>query len=369
MSVIGWLRHLDRDRFASRFFCFQETDGAEQPLLRYVAGRNIVAEVLPWGHRKRLIAAVKQLLKVIRECRPCVIHTHDLRPDIVGYFAARVTGCAWISTVHAWHSTWSGLSLKRRCIEALRARLLARCDLVIAVSERTRQETIRRGIEPARVITVYTGIDREDLQPTEERDRLRASLGFGPTDMVIGNIARLHPEKGQDNLLQAFASVSDELPTARLLVVGDGTLGDALQRTATRLGIQAKIRFLSFQDDVASVLSALDVFALSSLAEGMPLIIYKAMATGLPIVASNVGGISELLVDEETAILVPPGDVDALAAALRRVSGDESAVRSSLGRRARLEATQDGRCSIVTSTRRLETLYERLSASQSPARG
>jgi glycosyltransferase involved in cell wall biosynthesis len=176
--------------------------------------------------------------------------------------------------------------------------------------------------------------------------------------VVVGHIARLHPEKGHALLLRAFARAHPRLPGARLLIVGDGTLARSLRDEARRLAISDRVTFLGFQDDLVSLLVALDVFVLPSFAEGTPLAIYEAMAAGLPIIASNVPGIGELVHHGESGFLVPPGDLEALTDALIRLAGDAPELRASLGRRARAIARHDPRWSIETSTRRLESLYD-----------
>lgn len=338
-------------------FCFDEVDGAQRHFVDYLARHNLPVEVLPWGRRKRIFACVARLVWIIRANRPCIVHTHDMRPDFVGLLAAGLTGCPLIASNHGWHSIWSGIGRKRRWIDALRVQSLKRFGRLIAVSESVREESIRRGIDAARVTTIYTGIDLDDFTPAVGRDSMRAALGYAPTDVVIGNVARLFPEKGQALLIEAFARVAASLPDARLLIVGDGPLRDSLVAQAVCHGVVHKVRFLEFQDDIASVYAALDVFALSSFSEGAPLVVYKAVAAGVPIVASDVAGVGELLRDGATALLVQIGDVGALARALQRLAADAN-LRVSMGQRAREVARQDPRFSVVNSVRQLETLYE-----------
>jgi glycosyltransferase involved in cell wall biosynthesis len=361
ISLVGWLRHLDLERFSPMVFCFEEADGAERAFVEYMERRKLTVHRLPWGRRRRLIAAVSRLRRTIRAHRPCIVHTHDLRPDLVGWLAARSTGCPLIASNHGWHSTWPGVGRKRRWYEALRARLLKRFDLLISVSERIHEESVRRGIDAARAVTLHTGIDLERFHPSVDRGALREAFGFGPSDIVIGNVARLHPEKGHRLLLQAFAPVSNELPHVRLLLVGDGPLYGSLKAEAHRLGIVDRVRFVGFQDDIASLFSALDVFALPSLAEGAPLVIYMAMAVGLPIVASDVAGVPDLLSHGKTGLLTPPGNLDALTEALFQLTAGRPDRRHRLGRCAREVVETDQRYSIVTSTRRLESLYTMVS--------
>jgi len=267
ISLVGWERHLDGTRFPHQLFLFEEADGAERAFLEYLARRNMSAHLLPWGKRKRLIPAVARLIRAIRANRPCIVHTHDLRPDFVGWVAARLTGCPLIASNHGWHSIWPDIGRKRRRNEAVRSWLLKHFDRVVAVSDSVRDESIRRGIDPARVMTVHTGIDLADFQLPADREAARQALGFGRSDVLIGNIARLYPEKGQSILLHAFERVSRHLSSARLLIVGEGPLAGALRAEAHRLDIANRVKFVGFQDDIAAVFAALDVFVLPSFAE------------------------------------------------------------------------------------------------------
>ena len=360
LSLIGWLRHLDRERFRPELFCFEESDGAQKPFLEYLQQDGIPVHVLPWGLRKRAFSAVKILIGAIRASYPCVIHTHDLRPDAVGLLAAVATGCPIVASNHGWHSMWSGLAPKRRRNEWLRARILRQFDLVIAVGDSVRDESIRRGLARESVTTIHTGIDLESFQPRSSRACVRKNLGFSEDQVVIGNIARLHPEKGQSILLRAFSQVAGRVPLAQLLIVGEGPLLAALKAETENLALTNKVTFVAFEKDIAAMYSALDIFALPSLAEGTPLVVYKAAASGVPTVASQVAGVGELLSDGETALLVPPGDVDALAAALIRLACDDTGLACRLGRRAREVARSDPRFSVSNSTRSLELIYQGL---------
>jgi glycosyltransferase involved in cell wall biosynthesis len=177
-------------------------------------------------------------------------------------------------------------------------------DVVIAVSK-----TIALQVPTLKPIVVYTGVDsRKEFHAENEAPR---------TAMVIGTACRLVPLKGLVDLIRAVALLSSEFPTLRLEIAGTGPQQENLERERNRLSLAGQVRFLGWQGDIRSTLRTWDIFAMPSLDEGLPIAILEAMAEGLPVVATSVGGVPELVVDGQTGYLVPPSDVAALTQRLR----------------------------------------------------
>jgi glycosyltransferase involved in cell wall biosynthesis len=200
-----------------------------------------------------------------------------------------------------------------------RRRLLARAagrfvDAVVCVSAMT-AETARqqREVDPARIVTIENGIDLARFSPSPAlRHAVRAELGVPAAAFVVGTVGRIVVEKNQALLVQAMAP---ELSAERQLVIaGDGPLFPSLSAMVQQLGERARfVHLLGPRRDVPRLYAAFDAFALSSDSEGLPLVIVEAMASGLPVIATDVGGIAAVVVDGETGLLVPRGDVHALA--------------------------------------------------------
>jgi glycosyltransferase involved in cell wall biosynthesis len=212
---------------------------------------------------------------------------------------------------------------------------------IVAISEAVRRYMIdAAGIDPARLVVIRYGIDPEaagELDPGE-RERLRTTWGANHDTDVIGTIARLAPQKGLDTLLDGFARFVATAPRrAILVIVGRGELEAKLRTRARELGLDGRVIWGGYQDEAVRWLQAFDVFALTSRYEGFGLVLLEAMAASLPIVATRVSAIPEVVVEDETAILVPPDDPVALERAFTRVS--DRVVRERLGRagRARVE--------------------------------
>ena len=188
--------------------------------------------------------------------------------------------------------------------------------------------TERAGIRHSKVVYIANGIDVEafNLPRTESAPRQRLGDFAGPGTVLIGNVARLDKVKDQAGLISAFKLLREDagLPHCRLIIAGEGPQREALERQIVQLGMVETVRLLGNRADVAELLAECDVFVLSSIAEGMPVTLMEAMAAGLPVVATNVGGIAAVVEDGVTGTLVPAGDPHAMAAALSAYVADET---------------------------------------------
>jgi glycosyltransferase involved in cell wall biosynthesis len=251
-----------------------------------------------------------------------VIHTHQIGALLYAGPAARRAGVPRV--VHTEHidnagkltSRWR--RLKIRLLWKMAGRYASRffcvsCDIAESVTA--------YGVVPGRKVEVVpNGIDTH--APHQPDPALRRSLGL-PTDApVIGTVGRLNEVKRQDLLLRAFAAVQGGNPGARLLLVGDGPEREALGRLAGELGVAESVHFVGYQPRPEQFLRLMDVFALPSRLEGMPLAILEAWAARLPVVATAVGGVPKLVEDGRTGLLVPSGDADALAETLTALLND-----------------------------------------------
>jgi glycosyltransferase involved in cell wall biosynthesis len=237
-------------------------------------------------------------------------------------------------------------------------RLLRTASGVIAPSTAIRNELLQAGFSSNKIFLLPNAVDVERFRPATPSERADAAKTFGSAldKPVIGTVARLVHRKGVDILLHAFASLI-RTHRAQLLVVGDGELGDDLRELTHELGLDCSVSWVGLQADTSTWLRRMDVFVLASRLEGSPNAILEAMATGLPIVATRIGGIVDLLEDGRTGLLVPPGDAEALAMALGRFLCDAS-FRAGLGSRARTRAVRD--FSLSGSIARLIDVYRDL---------
>lgn len=253
----------------------------------------------------------------LRQERMHLIHTHLRYSDLIGQTAAVLSRTPAVSTVHTIVEgrPSRGADLRRR-LDLLTTRYSG--ATVIAVSDAVRREYLRlSGLPPARVETLFNGVNLEQFQPDPAaRKRLRAELGLAPEALVFATVARLRPVKGLQHFVAAAAAVRDRLPGARFLVVGAGTERASLEAQARALGVQDAIRFVGARTDVPALLAAADVYVQPSLFDSLPSSVLEEMAVGLPIVATRVGGLPELVADRVSGLLVPPANPEALAGAM-----------------------------------------------------
>jgi len=307
--------------------------------------------VVPARGYLRERAAVAQLC---RQVRPDIVHTHGYRPDVLDGGVARRLGIPVVTTLHGFtHGGW-----KNWCYERLQYRAFRRFDAVVAVARPLVPRLERAGVPPWRIHEVRNAWHA--LTPPLEREAARHALGLSPDCFVVGWVGRLSPEKGPDVLLEALPLLTD-LPLV-VSMVGAGVEGARLQGRARRLGLDGRIRWHGALPDAERLFAAFDLFVLSSRAEGTPIVLFEAIAVGVPIVATRVGGVPDVLSSAE-AVLVPADDAFALAAAIRGVFQDRGAAqRRARAARARLERD----FGFAPWLARYEAIYASLSRHQAP---
>lgn len=300
--------------------------------------KTVLPVTIPRGPLRGHRAAVARLREVVANGPYDVVHAHGLRAGIDTALAARGL-CPVVLTVHNLvHPAVAGRvkHLAYRQAESLAVRLT---DHTFAVSsDIARHLRSKRGGRRDKVEVLYLGIGDP---PGVERDRaiVRASLDVGEDERLVVTASRLAPQKALGVMLEALAAV--DVPFV-LAVLGTGPQEAELRAAAERIGVGERVRWLGFRTDVADYIAAGDVFCLSSVWEGVPLAAQEAILLGVPVVATAVGGMPELVEDAVTGRLVPPGDARALAAALRQVLTSESLRKAFAdGARERLRARFD----------------------------
>jgi glycosyltransferase involved in cell wall biosynthesis len=284
-----------------------------------------------------------------------ILHVHGYAAADFGRLAARRTGARLVLHEHfadpkmpayqAWADRW----------------LAPLTDRAIAVSGSTRDFLVRERFVPAsRVRLIWNGAPLDEFAPVsaERARRARADLGLPADALVVGAVGRLSTQKGHCYLVEAAAEVLRTRPSVRFLIVGDGDLMESLKGQARELGVAERIVFAGHRTDVADLLGAIDVLAISSLYEGTPLALFEAMAAGKAIVSTAVDGCREVLEDGTTGLLVPPADAGALAGGLLRVLG-EPVLLSALSRNA-LAASR--RYDVRACVEQMEALYDEMLA-------
>jgi glycosyltransferase involved in cell wall biosynthesis len=289
------------------------------PLARRAANQGLSVAAVPMRGEWDLRAA-RLVARLARRHGVGMLHYHTAHAAGIGTLATLGAGrCPAVAA--------------RRVSFRLRGRFLARLkyswrvDRVIAVSEAIRRGLIAQGIPPGRVVTIHSGLDPSRFA-SGDRDRFRASLG-GPAaswprgSWIVGTAAHLAAHKGVDLFLEAAALATRHLPEARFVIAGRGGEEAALRRQAGRLGLQDRLLFAGFRDDMADLYAGIDLFVLPSASgEGSPAVLKEAMAAGVPVAATALDGVEEIVEDGRHGLLTPPGDAPALARAVLILSRD-----------------------------------------------
>lgn len=324
------------------------------PIGEEIRGTGVPFKVLGLNPGLRRPLDILRIRDYLRETSPEIVHPFLLTASLYGRFASMLAGVPIVL------GTEVNVYENKRFAHSMAERLLMKgTDAVIASAESVRDFYIKQvHASPAKVEVIYNAVDWSALDATMPRDQMRASLAV-PLDVSVACIiARLTEQKAHRYLFDALAT-TPRLANLHLLVVGNGELGDQLRALASTLGLSARVHFLGARRDLGNLLQASDMFVMPSLWEGLPLSMVLALGAGLPVVATRVAGIPEVVHDGETGLLVLPGDSPALGAALARVVTDP-AFGKRLGAAARDFVRPrfgvDGYISAVTS------LYDRLLA-------
>ncbi|MCF8040451.1 MAG: glycosyltransferase [Desulfarculaceae bacterium] len=260
------------------------------------------------------------LARLVRTTGADVMHAHNTVSQLYAVMASLITRCPVVVTLHG--ANYEGSARHRR----LRRLLAARCAATACVS-RDAMAAARDldHIPAARLHLVYNGIDVQEMASARaERQAARDELGLGPGDQAVISVGRLSQEKDYATLLRAMVA----LQGPRLFLVGHGPVRGELEKLAAELGLGERVAFLGERSDVPRLLAACDLFALSSLTEGISMALLEAMAGGLPVAATAVGGTPELVIPNETGMLVPPSDPATLAQAMGALLGDPERSRA-----------------------------------------
>lgn len=280
--------------------------GAPHPWVTMLGQEGI--EVVPLhSPGRRYLRERRAVAAACRELRPDVVHTHGYRPDVVAAGGARKAGCPTVSTAHGF----TGGDWKNRAYERLQCRALRSCDAVVAVSMPLAELLAEAGVPRDRLHVIPNAYGGRTAFASP--DEARAALGVPAAALHVGWIGRLGREKGADVLLEAVRRLAED--NVVVSVIGEGRERRALEKQAAALGVSDAVRFHGFVPAAARLIRAFDVVVLSSRTEGTPIVLLEAMAAGVPVVASRVGGIPDV-VSEREALLVPPEQPDLLASAI-----------------------------------------------------
>ncbi|MGI8535471.1 MAG: glycosyltransferase [Mycobacteriales bacterium] len=350
----------DRSRFDPIIVTGPQT-GAEGSLHEQARDRGVELLIVPELVRQvspRLdLAVVPALTAAFQRLGADVAHTNSSKAGIVGRLAARRAGVRRVvHTVHGWPFHDQQRAPVASVWKTLERRAAPLADRLVVVAETDRDKGLAAGIgHPEQYVTVRSGLELDRYgRAADVRTQVRSELGLSPDARVIGAVNRLSPQKDPCTLVRAAAQALRQRHDARLLIVGDGPLRAEVEALVVELGIGDQVVLTGLRHDVPRLLAAMDVFVSASRWEGLPRTVLQAMATGVPVVATDADGVVDVVVNECTGLLVQRSSPDLLAAAILRLLDDSAlATRLSAAAAERLPAFD-----ATVMVRRLEELYE-----------
>lgn len=349
LQLLSLFNAYDRDVLTPLFCCLGPRLGMAPEMER------LGVEVIALGrsrYNRMSPGIIRDLCHVFKARDIHVLRTHKYRSSFYGRIAAFLAGVPVV--IASEHNTYQDKEkrLTRRVVNRALSHI---SDRVVAVSEAIREDIVRYdGVAPSKVIVIRNGVDTEKFRAERRYRDIRGEFGVDAQDFLIGFVGRLVANKSLPNLLRAFTALRAKGWPVTLLIVGEGSMTDELKRMARRNGAADSVIFPGIRRDIPDILSALDVFVLPSVNEGLPNALLEAMAMGKAVVATEVAGVPEVVKPGVTGLLVPPEDPGALGNALSRLFQDrELGVR--LGRAAR--ETVERHHSMKTTAAAWRTLY------------
>jgi glycosyltransferase involved in cell wall biosynthesis len=354
-GIVKWLRGIDTKRFDFRIACFSNHGGTEAPFADFVKEEGWPLDRIPWGRRKPFITAAKTLAHLIRTNSIQILHTHNWYADMLGALTAQFVPVKTMTTLYMW----SDLDWKRNLLQRMDRLVLRYIDQITVHCKYTFQKTVEMGIarpEQLRILISGFELRNNELSPQEREDR-RCARGVAAEEPLLIYVGRFHPEKAQDQLLRIFRRVLTACPKAKLWILGDGPLAGELKALTKSLEIEHAVSFLGFVPEPFDMLPLADIQIHPSAIEGVSQAIGEGMATGMPLVVSDVGGLREIMTPEKTGIMVPGGNEEAFASAVLDLIHDRKR-RARLGSAARKFIEDE--YSVDIALRNLEETYRLL---------
>jgi glycosyltransferase involved in cell wall biosynthesis len=333
----------------------RQIERAEEGGVKLTAIPSLVRRIDPVHDFRAFLSLWQLMIKV----RPHIVHTHTSKAGLLGRWAAKMVGVPIIVHTPHGHVFYGHFGPLLSRFFVIMERLTASItDRMVALTEAEGNDYNTLSVcNPDKMVTIHSGVDiaryaaaRVDI---EEKKR---SLGLNPKELVVGTVGWLLPIKGPMYLLKAMAPIWQSYPDIKLVFVGKGDLEEKLRLKASLMGVSDKVEFLGWRDDIPEIMQLLDIFVLPSLNEGMGRVLVEAMAAGKAIVASNTGGIPDLIMHGHNGLLVPPGDSSRLAGAIIMLLKDTHR-REEMGKNGKLLAV---RYSVESMVNKIDNLYKTL---------
>jgi glycosyltransferase involved in cell wall biosynthesis len=352
-QVLGLARHLPAE-FETHFLSFAE-GGRAKAFLDEARRQGFAGETLKYNF-PRLSRSVAEIVERLERLEADVLCCSGYKPDLLGWRAARRVGIPVVVISHGWTTaTW-----KVRLYERLDRWAHRHVDAVVSVSEAQALKVEAAGVRPERNHVIANAVDEDAFAVPDPTYRKKLLDQFAsPPELVVGAAGRLSPEKGFDQLIESASRICGQRSNVGFAIFGEGPKRLELERQIASHGLQGRVVLAGFRDDAMKYLPHFDVGVLSSHTEGLPVILLELAAAGVPVAATTVGGIPEVITDGVSGLLVPPGQPAKLADGIERLLA-EPRLRKSFGESAR-EVVRT-RHTFARQSEQYQELFQRLAA-------
>jgi glycosyltransferase involved in cell wall biosynthesis len=296
----------------------------------YQAIHNNRVRFFPINFSKRInLPLIPKLSKIIKENKIEIVHGQGARAEFYARLANRLAGSAkYISTIAMPVDGFDVGSLRKKSYRLFDSQSERFVDRFLVVSDMLKNMMINgHGIRPENVVRIYNGIELDHYSPINkdsQRNKIIDESGLDQNTILIGAIGRLVWQKGFEYLIESIPLTVKDLPNLRILLIGDGPLRERLGALAERLDVTSNVIFAGFRSDIKEILSSIDILVIPSLLEGFPVITLEGMAMAKPIIATNIDGIKEQIIDGKSGILIPPRDPNAIANAIIKLTNNKN---------------------------------------------
>lgn len=314
--IISLLSSFSPSEVDAKVICFY--DSAFAASLRE---RGVKVFVIDDYHRFDPRVAFR-LGRIIRDEQPDILHTHGVKANFIGRLIGKYMGRKVLTTVHSLLEHDYNQWLMKQVTYWMERLTRGLTDRFICVSGEIKQDLVSSGVSPDRAVVIPNGIDMHRYANPEQITMFREDLGIPADSFVVGAAARLRPVKGIHLLIEAAGHLRSRLENLHVVVIGDGPQRPELELLVEKLGLKGRVHFLGYQTEVERYLPGLDCFANVSLSEGLPLAVLEAMAARVPVLASAVGAVPEIVENGREGILVEKGSVPAISEGIVKLAGD-----------------------------------------------
>lgn len=294
---------IDKTKYNYIIGAFAGPDWNSNPLIEAAISRNL--KVFPIKEKKSFdFDTIRQIIDYIDKNNIHILHSHETRSDLIGLICAKKKHIRLVTTLHGWITN----DLKSKVLAYLDKVILHFFYMIIVVSERMKQQVMKYKIPEKKIHVLRNSLLVDQYHPDSEDQNFRKEFNIPPETVLIGNIGRLSPEKGQVHFILAANEILKKNYNVKFVLIGIGSDQEKLQKLARENSISDSVIFTGYRSDMQSIYNSLDLVVQSSFTEGMPNVILESLLMETPVIATDVGGTSEIVEDNTTGILIKPGD-------------------------------------------------------------